>query len=914
MRTVRSIILLVFLVSGVRSQEQRCYVIGSVSTEDNAPLAQARITLEQERRSVETGPDGMFRLVVPQRSGIVVRIERLGFVKRTIVISASGKDSMFQRIVLTASPFQVPEVVVTAKEQSRSGEAGTVSLIGQKAIEHVQPSSVADVLQLLPGQLAENPSLAGARQSLLRQVSVSADANRANALGTAVVMDGVPVSNNGNMQTDLTILNSAPGSQPVFSSVAGRGTDLRQIPADNIESIEVIRGIPSVRYGDLTAGAILINTRAGAYEPQLRARINPTTSELHAGAGWNVNEQGTALAVDGTMTSAQDDPRRAEEQYTRITFQTAVSHWWDEKRDVTSTLRLSGYSTLDERRQYPDDKRYQSARSSQDRGGTVNLFTRWRDAFSFFSSVEFTGSISITEQKSFYQDLINRDIFPLTTATMETTLIGSYGASEYLNRTSVNGRPLNAYVRFEPRKSGEWLGLTHTIIGGAEWQYTRNDGSGRQFDITKPPRQNYSVGDRPRTFSDIPAYDLLSFYAEERLAGEIFGVRTIVQVGLRSDNVVPISLFRGRYGTTRTPRFNVSVEPREHLWLRFGYGETAKVPTLSHLYPGPRYFDLVNLNYYATNPAERLTIVTTRIIEPQTAHVRPFITTKREFGVDWKDDEWNATLTGYSESTVGAFGTNRFVASLPYERYAVVQTNIGTPPTVAPASVDTFMAAYDAPVNTKSIENRGIEVTAEFPEIRALRLLISVNGAWQFTRSNDNAPFINTDILFSTTTVPSRIGVYPSQGIQAERIMTSIRFIGRIPEVSLVMSLLAQTVWRESDVPVGFSAYPVGTIDKAGVYSPLSESAARAPENAALVRPYSPQSLLANTKKTALWLFNLRVTKETAPGVQFSFFVNNLLNDRPLYKSERSGGFIRRNPELFFGGELLFSGWGGESE
>jgi outer membrane receptor for ferrienterochelin and colicin len=908
------ITLLSVLPTFIPAQERRASVIGLIVAEDGVPLANVRIVDERGNRSVLSAADGSFILPVPRQNGVKLRISRLGFVPRSVIIAAAEKDTVIQRIVLTANPFQLSEVIVTATDRSRRGEMGTVSLIEQKAIEHVQPSSVADVLQLMPGQLAENPMLAGVRQSLLRQVSVSTDANRANALGTAVIVDGVPTSTNGNLQTDLTILNSGPGTLPPFSSTAGRGIDLRQIPADNIESIEVIRGVPSVRYGDLTAGAILINTRAGEYSPRIRARVNPTSTELNAGAGWELSETGPTLAVDGNYTSAQDDPRRAEELFKRITLQTTISHWWTEDRSISSTLRLSGTSTIDEQRQYPDDQRYQRARYSKERGWKMNLYTQWKDAWSFFKVIEFTGSVGSTEQNSFYQDLINREIFPLTTAISETTLIGTYGASEYLNRTSVNGKPLNAYLRFEPQVRVDLFGDSHTFIAGIEWQYTVNHGKGRWFSITEPPRQNYSVGDRPMSFDGIPAHDVLSFYAEDRISGEIFGVRSIVQVGLRSDNVVPVSLFTGRYGTTRTPRINVAFEPMKDLWFRWGYGRTAKSPTLSFLSPGPRYFDLVNINYYAANRAERLTIVTTRIITPNTSQLRSYVTTKREAGVDWNYGGGSISLTGYHETTEGALGMNRFVASMPYLRYSVVQTNAGAAPTIAASSVDTFLAAYDAPVNTKSILNRGLELTSEFPEIRPLRLLISVNGAWQLSRSNDNAPFINTDILFSTTTVPSRVGVYPSQGTQTERIMSSIRFINRIPEIKLVVSLLAQTIWRESDVPVDFSPYPTGFIDKAGISTVLSADEARSPAYAGLVRPYSPQALLKNTKKTALWLFNLRFTKEAAPGIQFSFFVNNLLDDRPLYKSERTGAYSRRNPELFFGGELMLSGWGGAEE
>jgi outer membrane cobalamin receptor len=41
------------------------------------------------------------------------------------------------------------------------------------------------------------------------------------------------------------------------------GTDLRQIPTDDIEKIEVIAGIPDAKYGDLTSGLIKVETKTG---------------------------------------------------------------------------------------------------------------------------------------------------------------------------------------------------------------------------------------------------------------------------------------------------------------------------------------------------------------------------------------------------------------------------------------------------------------------------------------------------------------------------------------------------------------------------------------------------------------------------------------------------------------------------
>ncbi|EXY31053.1 tonB-dependent Receptor Plug domain protein, partial [Bacteroides fragilis str. 3397 T10] len=78
-------------------------------------------------------------------------------------------------------------------------------------------------------------------------------------------MDGVPMSNNGTL------------SQGGFSSTAFVGTDLRQISADDIESVEVIRGIPSAEYGDLTSGLVVVHSKIGQTPWQIKGKINPGT-------------------------------------------------------------------------------------------------------------------------------------------------------------------------------------------------------------------------------------------------------------------------------------------------------------------------------------------------------------------------------------------------------------------------------------------------------------------------------------------------------------------------------------------------------------------------------------------------------------------------------------------------------------
>ena len=102
------------------------------------------------------------------------------------------------------------------------------------------------MLQLLPGALTVNPSLNNLGQANIREI----DGNASNALGTAVILDGIPVSNDANLQAVST---SKAGARSGLQSdgmsqqtTAGRGGDLRTKGADNIESGEGISGIPRV--------------------------------------------------------------------------------------------------------------------------------------------------------------------------------------------------------------------------------------------------------------------------------------------------------------------------------------------------------------------------------------------------------------------------------------------------------------------------------------------------------------------------------------------------------------------------------------------------------------------------------------------------------------------------------------------
>ena len=90
----------------------------------------------------------------------------------------------------------------------------------------------------------------------------------------------------------MPLSNNATMTAGGFSSAAFVGTDLRQISADNIDNVEVVRGIPSAEYGDLTSGLVIVHSKVGLTPWQFRAKVNPALQNYSLGKGFRLAQAG----------------------------------------------------------------------------------------------------------------------------------------------------------------------------------------------------------------------------------------------------------------------------------------------------------------------------------------------------------------------------------------------------------------------------------------------------------------------------------------------------------------------------------------------------------------------------------------------------------------------------------------------
>lgn len=856
-----------------------------------------------------TDKNGMFSVKEVPMGRVRISASGLSMIPEERDINLENFNDRFQAFNLTTHALGLKEVVVVAKENKYGSTSSTIS---RTAIEHLQATSIADVLQLLPGGLANNPNLNDVNRVSIRQVSPSL----LGSLGTSIMVNGSPFSNNANMQVSNT---STGGANASFATSSGGGADLRQFTADNIESIEIIRGVPSAEYGNLSSGALLIKTKAGVEPLTLKARVNPRITQFYGSKGFAVDKKGGALRADLDYTRSFNDQRFEYQGYHRITAGLMYTKKLGTRKPFTTTTGLTYSMNLDEQKLDPDDKRYQTVTKAQDYNYRFNSNGKWELGKKFARQLEYNVSVNYAEQKGFQQELYSGAIYPLSYAMEDVTLEGQFVPSEYLSKVWIDGKPLSIFAKITNSfiHKGSWL--THKVLMGAEWTTDKNTGAGKTYDLSKPPRMQSGNGSRPRSYSEIPALNQLSFFAEDLMLANVFGKRMSLQAGIRFDNIQPEGIWTSKKNTVAAPRLNWSYELLPSFNLRAGWGITAKAPTLLYLYPQNAYFDLVNYNRYSSVPNESLVYLTTRVFNTENENLKVMKTNKKELGFDWNiDKKKRLTVTAYHEKTTDGYAfANSFnsVKIVPLEMYKTISLPPGQKPVVNTNtdSFVNFVADYNMPLNFIDVTNRGIEFDLDMGRFDAIRTSFVLNGAIMETKT------ATTDYTISKRQNagldPDRIAVFDKgRGTKQERFSSTLRIIHNIPEFRIIISLAAQTIWWQKERNIGVDSVAIGYIARATrQFSMMTKgerdalaAAPNTPARRELVENYNPE-YFKQEKWNPLWLFNLRLSKEIGKGLSFAFFANNVFSHQPLERSARySTQYERRNIDLFFGTEVIF--------
>jgi len=919
------------LATGAFAQEPRGATIGGrvLEMETERGLSDVVVSLEGTEIAALTDSVGRYRLVDVPAGPRVLRAQRVGFAVARLQITVPAGGALTRDIRLSVSALRMEDITVTADAASRArGELGTASVIERDAIEHLTATSLSGVLQLVPGFQAQVPGLDGVEQVSLRSVptasnlfgvSAGAGVNRTPAdlasFGTLIVLDGIPLSNNANLQS----LGPRGGNDLRFTTSANGGIDLRRIPASTIERVEVIRGVPSVRYGDLTQGAIVVETRAAPVPPILEAKFDERTMEGSGVGGFTFAGPGHAgtLAFDIARTLTQ--PGTADDESTRIAGQLAHRAAFGGRRaeagsdpKLSLDTRIDLFQLIDDRPENPDVRPDREFRS-RDRG--LRVAERARLRLREGSHLSFSGTLSVLDQSSFSRAPQVSGVQPFTDRITEGRQEGFYIGGFYTARVDVDGTPWLAYSRLEWENRFAGIGADHELVAGSELRREWNTGPGLQFDPEFPPFVSFNGVrgyDRPRRYDEIPALVTSGFYLGDRVSTSLGPLPVNVQAGLRYDLLHDEgSWFGGVRDGVVQPRVNLEVQPASGLRLRGGWGRTAKAPALGDLFPAPQYFDLVNVNFFANDPAERLAVLTTFIRDPTNPELGFSRGRKAEAGVELGLGGATLSLVAFRDAIEGGVGIGSEPAFIPRDHFALSDstTGNGVPPMIIepPVSTDSVPILIDRPGNILDVVNRGLELTATLPEIAAIGTRLNLTGSWVETETSSDARFFGTRNDFRTfqlSSAQSRTPYWEGFAERGERILFLYRIIHHQPTLGLVATLTIQhNVFDEVDDTSAIDTLAfAGYVTRAGDLVPVPPERRGDPEFADLRQPRSGRSLPARSARSD-WFANFQVSKALPLDGQLRVWAFNYLDRRGQFTE--SDRLSRPYPAVRFGLEVM---------
>lgn len=913
---MKKLIFIAFFISGLCSavfaQTDKATVEGVVRDSDGKPLSFATVVISELGTGVSTDLEGKFRFTGTKGTEYTLNVSYLNHVDKEVKVKAGSPEPLV--IVLEEQSYELAEVVVMADYKKNQG---STAVINQQALEHIQPTSVADVLSLIPGGLFRESSATGFNRISLRQSG--SDDN--TSLGMAVVMDGIPQDNDG-------FRASIPGlSTDEYSDRLGmnRGIDLKTLSTDHIRKIEIVKGISSAKLGNLSSGVIQTTSKIGITPAQLRMKVDPLTKLIYLGKGFRISPKMGYLHTGIDYTSVYDDRRDPMSKYSRLTGQVTYNNSAD-VGDKTLFLffKLSEVYTLNQAKEDELTQDYnESFRNKYSRTG-ASFKAQMYDLGKIVDNVEFIASADYT------YDLIDRNRLvqtgtplPSPLATEEGESEGIYLPSTYYSPFQIENKPLSLLTQLNAESLFETRSFRHKVIYGLSWKRTKNYGEGVMVDMTRPPYPGNNEYVRPVPNRSIPALSVGAAYAEEQLKHSNRWFDFELNAGVRFTQMFNLD-------TKYTELRKLQVEPRInaalsfniglaggkslHNMFRFGFGQENKLPTLDYIYPDRVYKDMIVLNAYTKqdDPFNHL-ITYTKIYDVTNNSLRPNRNTKYEAGWDVEYEGYSLSLTFFKEHSDRGFESVAEYSPVRYTRYVDPidgQPIVGRRPEKEDYVADPYATFVDMDIvrNSMKVEKKGLEYLLRFPKIIPLSTTVEINGAYYDTRYSSGAPLQYHPAFRDDDRPQPYVGIYRRQDITRQRIFnTNLWFNTNIPRYKMIFTTFFQFIWLNEEMRINGDEYPSAYFDTDGRLHTVDDRILQSIKDGHTVwRHYHIyKEDFSETLPVSLTV-NFKVTKEFSRMIRASFFVNNILDINPLYKN-RYNQNVRVWQKSFFGAEMTFS-------
>lgn len=874
-----------------------------IDADTQEPVIGATVA-DAARRKPLTVTDSDGRFVIPRNNyPKQLRITYIGYKPTFFDIKA---DTVELKIRLEAEISVLGEVVVTAEE---SRGLTSASKIRKHAMEHLQPSSFTDLLELLPGGTSKDPMLNVVNNIRLREASPMGSNYATSSLGTSFLVDGARISTNANMQS----ISGAWESAALERESTNSGVDMRTISTDDIESVEIVRGIPSVQYGDLTSGLVKIERRRGGRDFQARLKSDMQSKLVYVAKGFEWRNR-TTLNVSADYLYSKADPRNSLNNYSRLTFSARVGHTWQRP---TYNLRLS--TNLDYTGSFDGEKQDPDLNK-----GAVDKYKQSYNRMAFSTKLElkmkrttWLKGAEFLAAASYHHDKVSRtrtvSLQSMTGAVLNKDE-GEYDALilpyVYDATQDVDGKPLNVFMKLNASLQIPNRRVANTLLVGIDWNVDKNYGQGQVFDPMRPVYPTAQI--RMRSLSEKPANHILSFYAEETATLPLGKCKLELMAGLRAQQMLNLpnnyemhSTFymdpRANMGFT-FPRFSAFGKP-SFVRLSGGIGQHTKMPTIDQLFPDPAYIDLLQLKYYNVNPEYSRINYRTYIISGTNPTLRPARNLKWEVTGDLNVGSNRLTVTYFRENMESGFRNQTNYAAYPYRKYDASGVDASTltgPPTLSdmPYQLLTELCAYTHYENGSQTKKEGVELSFASKRIPKIYTRLTITGAWFRTTYRNSQLIMERPSVVIDNNRVKYVGLYhDDENVVNQMANTNFMFDTDVPKLKLGFSISTQCQWFTSSEHNALSSEPDEYMDSQGVIHPWTPECASDPYLKWLVR--GSTNYTYTTVPFALTL-NIKITKKLLKDrLKLAMFFNKIWDYSPDYESY--GKTIRRHTKPYFG-------------
>ena len=818
----RFILFFLIIGCGLTALAQNVVVAGRITDDDtHKPIAFATVLMKENGYWAITGDDGAFSMKNIPVGKATLTIQCLGYATRQLTLDII-KDIPRLRITLKQETLKLDEVTVTA--QRKNNESTTSYTIDRTALDNQQIVSVSDLSTLLPGGKTVNATLMNDTRMALR--SGSQEGGNAS-FGTAIEVDGIRIDNNATA-----------------GETAGAST--RAISSSNIESVEIVTGIPSVEYGDLSNGVVKVNTRKGKSPFIVEGKMNQHTKQIALNKGFDLGPNKGILNASIEHAKSFSNIASPHTAYQRnILSLHYMNIFMRETTPLTLNVGLTGNIGGYNAEADPDNE-LDDYSKSRDNALRANFELNWLLNKQWITNLSLRGSFSTTDRTSessthansattlAYIHAMNEGYFIATNYDSNPDAPVILGPTGYWNvKQYQESKPMNWSLRLKGDWTHRFGGLMSRLMVGAEYTGSRNNGRGTYYDDLR-----YAPSWREFRHDDLPTLNNIALYAEEKVTIKTNKLsRMELTAGLRNDMTV---INGSEYGTVNSlsPRFNGRYifwqNRRKHLItdliVHAGWGKSVKLPSFQVLYPSPSYYDI---EVFRSPSTADNTTVSAWYCRPSKAVYNPDLkwqyTNQTDIGIEMNIKGTRVSLSAFHHRTY-----NPYMATTEYTPFSYYYTPVSalegltiptdgrtyainpTTGTVTVSSADgstatvpnnerRFYQTNTRYVNASPLDRYGLEWIIDFKQIKALNTSLRFDGNYYYYKSDDETLFAsmhNSNTKMTGTGEPYQyIGWYRgtngttsaqtsiANGAISKTVNLNTTITTHIPKIRLIMAL-----------------------------------------------------------------------------------------------------------------------------